>query len=87
MRLTHDDLARMAAERGAKDVPRVVAGVFTAIRNGDDPEATFSALKRNQPQLFGAKPKQVKPATAMPHWDEPRKKQVESERRSERRWQ
>jgi hypothetical protein len=59
---------------------------WLAVRNGDDPEATFASLKKNQPLLFGAKPKQAKPATALPHWDEPRKKE-ETPRRNERRWQ
>lgn len=91
MRLTQLEIAKLATERGARDVPRVVASVQLAIRAGDPPDEVFAQLMRNQPQLFGAKPKPAKQATEMPHWEkpkgEPRKKQEETPRRNERRWQ
>jgi hypothetical protein len=81
MRLTLEEIVRLAEQRGARDVKRVVAGVSLAIRNGDDPDLTFDSLQRNQPDLFG--PRKAKQPTPMKHWVTPKSEP----RRNERRWQ
>jgi len=50
---TNTDLARFAKQWGAKDVPRVVAGIELAVqRGGMAPDEVLRSLHKHQPSLF-----------------------------------